>query len=451
MRTENAKLHAENEALRLRVQDLENRLNQNSRNSHLPPSRDSKKVKAAFIRKKGKRKNGGQKGHEGSTLNKVDFVDEVEQLIPHRCVCGQSLKGIPYEIVETRQVFDIPAIQLKVKEYQLAECQCPSCHIYNYGRFPQTVKAPTQYGEKMKALCVMLNVDYKVPLRKISNLLWDLMGKKVNESTIVQMTRQAFRWLESTEQEIKERLLTSDVLHADETGVAVGNGLRWLHVNSNRHFTYQYIHEKRGLEAMTDSKSILSKCQGRIIHDCWSSYFKLDKVKHGLCGCHLLRELQALKEQKSEWASKFKDFLLQVYINSYRKNRKEKPVILRKYNRLIGEGIKEEPPPIQSKKRGRVKKTKGLNLLTRLKEHQASILAFAFDKSVPFTNNQGERDLRHLKTKLKIAGCFRSLQGADCYARISSVTSTLRKNKLNVYQALVTLFQNHSYTLSAIK
>lgn len=444
---ENGILQKENAALREKVKELESRLSQTSKNSHLPPSRDSHKIKAAF-RRGGSKKSGGQPGHKGNTLDKVDFVDDTKVLIPATCECGKCLKNMVYEIVETRQVFDLPEIEIFTREYQLAQGQCPKCHRMIKGVFPENVTAPTQYGAKMKALCVLLSVDYKIPLRKISDLIFDLIGQRINDSTILQMNQASYERLAPLEEDIKNQLSKSKVLHADETGVAAGNKLQWMHVTSNDRFTYQYLHEKRGFEALTDIASILPNYKGTIIHDCWASYFKLELAKHGICGAHLIRELESLIEKESQWAKKFYEFLMYLYKSSYTKIKTEKIAIFRKYDRLIKRGIQEEPPPIRKNKGKREKRSKGLNLLHRLMVHKSSVLAFAFDKNIPFTNNQAERDLRHCKTKLKIAGCFRSTTGAKNYARISSFTSTLRKNEIKVLESLTSIFSNPRFSIN---
>ena len=83
------------------------------------------------------------------------------------------------------------------------------------------------------------------------------------------------------------------------------------------------------------------------------------------------------------------------------------------------------------------KNAKGRNLLNRLKKHRDAWLAFAFVPGVPSTNNQAERDIRHLKTKQKVATSFQTLKGAKHYARIQSSSSTLRKHSVNVLENLI--------------
>ena len=91
------------------------------------------------------------------------------------------------------------------------------------------------------------------------------------------------------------------------------------------------------------------------------------------------------------------------------------------------------------------KKTKSRNLYGRLVEHESAVLAFAKHEEVPFTNNQGERDLRPVKRKLKIAGCFRTFTGLEIYARLQSFISTTRKHQRNVFDELVATFEGKNF------
>ena len=63
-------------ALRAEVSELKSRLNQNSNNSHKPPSSDPYR-KAATPRKKGG-KRGGKEGHQGKGMDRLQFTNEVE-------------------------------------------------------------------------------------------------------------------------------------------------------------------------------------------------------------------------------------------------------------------------------------------------------------------------------------------------------------------------------------
>ena len=82
------------------------------------------------------------------------------------------------------------------------------------------------------------------------------------------------------------------------------------------------------------------------------------------------------------------------------------------------------------------KQSKEQNLLDRLEAYDDFILAFLWAWELPFTNNQAERDFRFMKTRIKISGCFRTLDGARRHVRIRSYIGTLRKQGLPVLDYL---------------
>jgi Family of unknown function (DUF6444) len=71
-------LEAQIKELTERLIALESRLNQNSRNSSRPPSTDffvKEKPNPKSLRKKSGKKSGGQEGHSGTTLERVNDPD----------------------------------------------------------------------------------------------------------------------------------------------------------------------------------------------------------------------------------------------------------------------------------------------------------------------------------------------------------------------------------------
>ena len=118
------------------------------------------------------------------------------------------------------------------------------------------------------------------------------------------------------------------------------------------------------------------------------------------------------------------------------------------YDAVCARADIEEPLSVSSGKRGRKKQTKGRNLLVRLIKHKEAVLAFAYNDEVSFTNNQAERDIRPMKLKQKISGCFRSFHGAEVYARIEGYLSSLRKNKFNIFDELSNVFFSDNFDFS---
>lgn len=419
--------------------ELRRRLGMDSTNSHQPPSSEGyqkKTTQPGLPKKKGQGK-GGQKGHKGRTLERVEKPDYVEVHLPLQCECCGRQFGTEeeYEIIQRRQVFDLPEPKLEVTEHRLGQITC--CGKGQPGEYPVEVNTPVQYGAGVRALIMMLSVDCKMPLEQISQFFADIFGYKLNSQTIIEVLERGYELSAPLEEQIKAALKEAEVTHFDETGIRVEGKLYWLHTASNEENTHLFLHPKRGTEALNSEESVLPDFKGIAVHDCWSPYFTFNQAEHALCGAHLLRELQGLIEEGSLWAQEMHEFLLDIYNRSNPMVAAEE---IRKHYQIILNHAQQEEPAPQPGKRGRPKQSRGRNLLDRLRTHQESVLAFVFEVGVPFTNNQAERDLRPAKVKLKVCGGFRTLEGGIVYARIQALVSTLRQRGMNVFAQLRDLF-----------
>jgi len=150
--------------------------------------------------------------------------------------------------------------------------------------------------------------------------------------------------------------------------------------------------------------------------------------------------LKSLVEDGKTWASSMITLLLKAknLIETTQPTKKLKRAVFLEYDEIIMTGLAAEPPPIENpvKKRGRKKKTPSLNLLETFSTRKQQILEFFVNPLVPFDNNMAERDLRMIKLKEKISGCFRTKKGADIFCRIRSYISTLRKQGYNILDSL---------------
>ncbi len=450
-RAENASLRQQLEHILARLREVEGWQAKDSHNSSKPPSSDSPRRKRQGQRHRSEKQMGGQPGHAGRTLMQAVNPDEVIAHRPVRCDhCQQSLEGVAGRLKERCQVHDLPEVRLRVCEHQVEEVQCPRCQQISRGSFPAGVEAPVQYGANLQALAVYLHQYQWVPLARTCELLWDLCGCPLSQGTLSTWVQQAAQTLEPTVERIADWISVSRVQHGDETGMRVGGKLHWIHVTSTPWLTHLAWHAKRGKKAL-EAIGIWPRFAGRGMHDRFASYDHYP-CQHSMCGAHLLRDCLYLWEQdQQEWALEMHDLLLEMHAcaDEWRQQGARcVPVIEReewvgRYFEILAAGFAAQAPPVPNavpKRPGRQKQSPAKNLLDDLLRRAEQVLDFLDDLSLPFTNNQAERDLRMVKVQQKIAGTFRSEEGVTAFCHIRSYLSTMRKQGHSMLLALAAVF-----------
>ena len=319
------------------------------------------------------------------------------------------------------------------------------CRATTAATFPDDVNAHVHYGKRIRAAAVYCNVQQLIPEDRVCQLLCDLFGAtSLCAASVTNWVNGTARTLGDVVEHILARLTEGGVRHLDETGLRVAGKLHWLHSISDLAFTHYRISAKRGAVP-----SFLTG--GTIVHDHWKSYYAhMSGVDaHALCGAHHLRELKAIEEiEKEPWACAMSVLLNsanQLKCAAQGRGETELPAsiyqsILTKYMAILTEGLafheRQDPLARCPGARGRKAKRPGHNLLVRLRDYRDDVLRFLTDFTVPFTNNQAERDLRMMKLRMKISGTFRTLEGAQVFADIRSVISTVRKHGGNIIETL---------------
>ena len=322
------------DALSARVEQLEDRLAINSRNSSKPPSSDElappkPKPKSLRTKKGAGRKPGGQKGHPGTTLCWVDDPDRVVLHDPPReCEgCAMDLERVELSHgCERRQLIDAPPLlALQVTEHQARRKKCSGCGRLNTASFPEEVSARgVSYGPRVKALSVYLMGYQLLPYDRTRELLWDLFGVPApGVGTLYSALERGFEGLAGAEERIKEGLRRAPVVHFDETGLRVSAKRMWVHVASTPDLTHLGVHPTRGNKA-TDEIGILPSFGGVAMHDGWAAYRNYEGCPHALCNAHHLRELTFLEEEHEQlWAKDMKELLVRIEGSVARRRGKE--------------------------------------------------------------------------------------------------------------------------------
>ena len=438
--------------LKQTIEELREQLNKNSRNSSKPPSSDGlgkpTVKKDRSLREASGKKQGAQEGHEGVCLSIISNPDHTENHMHSDC------EGCPYHdaclekacIKETRHEIDA-VVTVDVTAHNLFSVpECPLHGGSRTGHFPADIKAAVQYGKNLQAMVVAFNTVGAVSINRTHEILASVFNIPRATGTIKNMVTRCADSLKGTHEKIRLKMTTRGLIHCDETGTRVDGKTWWVHNASDRDYTYLTINKKRGRIGM-DEAGVLPHARGIIVHDCWGSYWQYPDVTHAICCAHLLRELNGVIENHPEqtWAPKFRRLLLDM-----KKSRDEAVQEHRdelsmqqlskfdtEYDDIIKTAYEENPlPETSAKKRGRKKKSKVLNLICRLDNYKASVCLFIKNLCVPFDNNQAERDLRMVKVKTKVSGCFRSEEGAQEYLTIMSYIGCANKHHINAFTAI---------------
>ncbi|HEV2459664.1 MAG TPA: transposase, partial [Ktedonobacterales bacterium] len=294
-------------------------------------------------------------------------------------------------------VHDLPPLRLEATEHWAV----------TRGAFPPGVSAAAQYGPRLRVLAVYLHHYQLVPQERTHEALADLFGCSVSDGTLAAWVEQASCTLAPTVAHLTDLVAAGRSQHADETGIRVQGHLRWLHVNSTRWLTHLAWHPKRGRDAC-EAIGIWPRFRGRATHDRWASDDAYPHCTHSLCGAHLVRELTCLAEEHAQvWAGALRDLLLAMP-GPHRTGAPAGPCGCPPMSRTSGSPStttcwRRASPPNRLHARqmasggGRHKQTPAKNLLDALLKHSGRVLAFLDDLTVPFTNNQAERDLRMAK------------------------------------------------------
>jgi len=461
--------HQINQQLQIRVRELEKFLEassniaelpvkRDSHNSNQPPSLDLPWIKPKHtrsLRKQSGLKVGGQPGHEGVTLRQVAEPHRVVVYQADECrQCGASCAAASANNLHKRQVFEIENGSLSVIEHRISAKVCPVCRNVSKGQFPVAVKAPAQYGASVFSRALYLHLYQLLPVARTQEAMRDLFGCDISQASIQRAARLCSDKLIRCEQRIKTAIRESKVIGADETGIRINGTNAWVHVARTDTLTHLASHSNRG-QAAFNAIGILNQFKGTLVRDGWSSYKWYGQCQHSLCNAHLLRDLTYIGEAKppqKQWTDALAKLLIEIK-DAVESARNDSQTTLdsqlhqdfcRRYDVLTAQAEEVVRGSPEQKSSGL---TAG-KLLNRFISNKAEVLRFMTDFAVPFDNNGSERDLRMLKLQQKIAGCFRTTEGALTFCRVRSYLSSARKQGRSLLAALESALKGKPITVT---
>ena len=405
-----------------------------SNNSSVPPSKNPIGIKhTQSLRPKSNKKPGGQFGHKGKTYD-----------IPTESCITSEQRWYPVGGLDThkdcfegpcRYVVDIPtSVFLDITKH-IVMCRREINGNIVKGEFPKGVNSYMSYGPNFQSFIVYLNTYLNIPLNKLRELIKAMFGFTINNGTIVNIVNKMRKLSKRTYDKIRESVANSKVVGADESGVNVNGENYWLWAFQTTDATFLAIDKRRSREVIKRLFEDKELEHMILESDRWGSYFTDDiKVKnHQLCLAHLLRNLIYCTEAFPEepWSMDMIE-LLRESIHRRKTEGVSKELyteMCNRLNELLDKNFVYEP---QSKE----EENTMYKLRESLRKYRNYIFTFLIQPEVRYTNNDSEKAVRPMKTKLKVCGCFRKERGAENYAIFGSIIQTAIKNLKNPFEAL---------------
>lgn len=429
-------------------QKLENSLSKNSSNSSKPSSTDGFHKIVHSLRKKSNKPVGGQVNHVGSTLTEKNVTNIIETNKENVVIKKETLYVNNKNLDGTKKYKIDTQMSVIITEYSLV-------YKEDADNLPKELKNTVTYGNNLKSLVVLLNEEHAVPVQRTVDIIREITNDAINISngTVINIVYELKDKLKPFTENVKKFLLRKEVAHKDETMMPCNGEHSWFHVFSNKEATYYYYHDSRGNQADIE-KGILRIFNGILVHDHLKGLYRF-QCDDAECNVHILRYLRfTIERYNRQWAKDLEQLLLKIKkeIENEMKNGnnclKTESILKyeKEYSKILKNGKEEfnnDTNPYKDYN------GEDMKLLRRLIEFKENHLAFMYDFRIPFDNNLAERDLRMIKAKKKISGCFRSNKGGETYATIKSYLSTMRKQNNNLFQSIKSAFEREPVLLNA--
>ena len=426
------KLFEENELLRIRISDLEEKLNQKG------GIKSHKKEVPLWVKPNIKKNNNGKRKKRLNAF--VRMKDTPTNTVFHsheKCPNCDGTLGKP-SVAYTRQIIDIPILPATITEHIIFKRYCPSCktRFYPHPDLTSSVVGSHRIGINLMALISTMKEELRLPIEKIKDHLQVFYHLKLSKGEIVNIAHKVAFFGKSQYEEIKTNILKSNVIHADETGGRENgkNGYFWNFSNTTHQFLlYRF---SRGSKIVREILGVDGKnFEGVLTTDFYAAYNEYSGF-HQRCWVHYLRDIKALKEEYP------KDKLLKTWAKDiYRLYETAKKYSGPPDNIPIGlqEQMREEKEKYFKEKLSNIcnqhleKQTVFSTLNARALKYISELFTFVRFPNVLSDNNLAERSLRHLVVSRKISGGTRSPKGSETKSILASLFGTWRLQNLNPF------------------
>jgi transposase len=293
------KLEESHTQLLKRVEQLEQRLNQNSQNSSKPPSSDPPYQRPERERRKSKRRRGGQKGHKGHRQQMLTPT-ELLTIAPSPCGCGCTRRRVgSLRSFYTHQWIELPEIAMQVKHVVLQKGQCASCGRWVKAQLPAEYQ--TGYGPRFSALVAELSGIQGISRKAVEGFIQNVFEVPISTGAIQKVIDRVSAALAPVHEAIGAKVRSSAVNHVDETSWQQAGAIKWLWTMTNCLASFFIVHSNRSRKAF---EALIDNWRGILVSDNYGVYRNWVN-KRQECLAHLIRKASGLAERTDESCRRF--------------------------------------------------------------------------------------------------------------------------------------------------
>ena len=403
-----------------RVESLETRMSAGGPRGRMPGHKPAARRQQSAPERKEPRK----KRPHGFARPRMEPTRRVVHA-PESCPeCHTTLTG--GWVQRTREVIDLPVAPVEVTEHVLVARTCPLCRRRRRPQEPlQEVAVGRQrLGVNLVSLIAALREEGRLPIRTIQWYLQTVHQLRLSVGAVVRTLHQVAQQAQPAVAEALERIRSSPVVHADETGWRENgvNGYVWTFSTPTERY---FLRRGRGMEVVDEALS--ESFSGILVSDFYVAYNHYPGLKQR-CWAHLLRDIHKLKVLYPEdaglvrWARRVQQLYAKAVGWAAAGGRSPRgQLVLEK--RLLGlcRPFLKDPLAVQGK------------LCRRIERHIKELFVFVSHPETPPDNNAAERSLRHLVISRKISGGTRSEPGSGSKMTLASLFGTWRARGLNPF------------------
>jgi transposase len=440
LKEEHKALLKENQALKTKIKELEEKLNTNCSNSSKPPSQDP--FRAPRKKKSTGRKQGAQKGHRGHRrqlvpIEQVQILHDVKPSVCSRC----HSESFDAEVVatEVRQVVELPDAPPEITQYNIHTCRCSCCGKHVRADVPK--EARFGFGPRLMGLVTSLSGEFHLSKRQVTAL----MGKfniRICSGSVCKIHARASEILKEPYEEIKAHTLQKQHLNADETSWKTLSKKRWIWVGSSDTSVFFEIKASRSAKAFQE---IFGTFKGGLTTDRYSGYNSHEGERQ-LCWAHAGRDFEKIAGRAGidKWIGDqllgCKESVFTLW-HSFKEGGISRGELIEK----IKAGPKEDMKILFKAGAAPECKNKTRSTCADFFNRFEMLWVFVYNENMEPTNNAAEQRLRAGVIWRKLCYGSQSTIGERFVERIMTVGMTLKLRAKNSFEYFTECFRAHIY------